>query len=110
PVTVGTFHTYFEGGHWAYRVFFQYVTTALSRLDRKIVVSEACIQALDPYFPGPYDVIPNGVDCDLFRPLGPAEPAPGGPPRILFVGRFDPPHPPPAPPQPPPTLPPQPPP
>lgn len=90
PVTVGTFHTYFEGGHWAYRVFFQYVTTALSRLDRKIVVSEACIQALEPYFPGPYDVIPNGVDCDLFRPLGPAEPAPGGPPRILFVGRFDP--------------------
>jgi len=90
PVNVGTFHTYFEGGHWGYRVFFKYVTTALSRLDRKIVVSEACIKALEPYFPGPYDVIPNGVDCDLFRPLGPGEPRPAGPPRILFVGRFDP--------------------
>jgi phosphatidylinositol alpha-mannosyltransferase len=90
PVNVGTFHTYFEGGHWAYTVFFRYVTTALSRLDRKIVVSEACIKALEPYFPGPYDVIPNGVDCDLFRPLGPGEQRPAGPPRILFVGRFDP--------------------
>jgi phosphatidyl-myo-inositol alpha-mannosyltransferase len=90
PVNVGTFHTYFEGGHWAYTVFFRYVTTALSRLDRKIVVSEACIKALEPYFPGPYDVIPNGVDCDLFRPLGPGEQRPAGLPRILFVGRFDP--------------------
>jgi phosphatidylinositol alpha-mannosyltransferase len=90
PVNVGTFHTYFDGGHWAYRVFFKYVATALNALDRKIAVSHACVDALLPYFPGPYDIVPNGIDCDLFRPLEPGESRPSGPPRILFVGRFDP--------------------
>ncbi len=90
PVVVGTFHTYFDGGHWAYRLFFRYVKTALSRMDRKIAVSDACVQALAPYFPGPYEIIPNGIDTGLYRPLAPAESAPDGPPRILFVGRFDP--------------------
>jgi phosphatidylinositol alpha-mannosyltransferase len=90
PVNVGTFHTYFDGGHWAYRVFFRYVATALNALDRKIAVSTACVEALAPYFEGPYDIVPNGIDCELFRPLGPGEERPSGPPRILFVGRFDP--------------------
>jgi phosphatidylinositol alpha-mannosyltransferase len=90
PVTVGTFHTYFDGGHWAYRGLGRYVRAALDRLDRRIAVSDACIQALSPYFPGDWDVVPNGIDCDLYRPLtGPDEREPG-PPRILFVGRFDP--------------------
>jgi phosphatidylinositol alpha-mannosyltransferase len=90
PVTVGTFHTYFQGGHWAYRVFLRYVAATLARLDRKIAVSRACLDALEPYFPGGYDIVPNGIDVDLFRPLGSDEPRPPGPPRILFVGRFDP--------------------
>ena len=90
PVTVGTFHTYFDGGHWAYRSLGRYVRAALDRLDRRIAVSDACIQALSPYFPGEWDVVPNGIDCNLYRPLtGPDEREPG-PPRILFVGRFDP--------------------
>ena len=90
PVTVGTFHTYFDGGHWASRGLGRYVRAALDRLDRRIAVSDACIQALSPYFPGDWDVVPNGIDCNLYRPLtGPAEREPG-PPRILFVGRFDP--------------------
>lgn len=90
PVTVGTFHTYFDGGHVAYRALGRYVRAALDRLDRRIAVSDACIQALSPYFPGEWDVVPNGIDCNLYRPLtGPAEREPG-PPRILFVGRFDP--------------------
>lgn len=90
PVTVGTFHTYFDGGHWAYRVFFKYVATALNALDRKIAVSDACVEALKPYFPGPYEIVPNGIDTDLFHPLDTAQSRPDGPPRILFVGRFDP--------------------
>ena len=90
PVTVGTFHTYFDGGHWAYRSLGRYVRAALDRLDRRIAVSDACIQALSPYFPGDWDVVPNGIDCNLYRPLGPDEAREPGPPRILFVGRFDP--------------------
>jgi phosphatidyl-myo-inositol alpha-mannosyltransferase len=90
PVTVGTFHTYFDGGHWAYRVFFKYVRTALDALDRSVAVSDACVEALHPYFPGPYEIVPNGIDCELFHPLDNNEARPAGPPRILFVGRFDP--------------------
>jgi len=90
PVNVGTFHTYFEGGHWAYRMFFAYVRSTIERTDRLIAVSDACITAMRPYFPQPFDVIPNGVDCDLYHPLPADEPRPEGPPRVLFMGRFDP--------------------
>lgn len=90
PCTVGTFHTYFDEGHWLYDRIGRYVRHSLARLDRRIAVSEACITALAPYFPGEWDIVPNGIDCALYRPLGPGEERPPGPPRILFVGRFDP--------------------
>jgi phosphatidylinositol alpha-mannosyltransferase len=91
PVTVGTFHTYFEGGHWGYTHFFAYVRSTVARADRLIAVSEACLTALRPYFGDQrFEVIPNGVDVDLYRPLGAGEERPPGPARILFVGRFDP--------------------
>jgi phosphatidylinositol alpha-mannosyltransferase len=90
PCTVGTFHTYFDEGHWMYARIGRYVRTSLARLDRRIAVSEACITALSPYFPGDWDVVPNGIDCGLYRPLHADETRPPGPPRILFVGRFDP--------------------
>ena len=89
PANVGTFHTYFEGGHWGYRWFFAYVRNTIARTDRLIAVSDACVQALRPWFPQRFDVIPNGVDTDLYRPLAEGEGRPAGPPRILFVGRFD---------------------
>ncbi len=91
PVNVGTFHTYFEGGHWGYKHFFTYVRSAMARTDRLIAVSEACITALQPYFGARhFDIIPNGVDVELYHPLAPDERRPDGPPRILFMGRFDP--------------------
>jgi phosphatidyl-myo-inositol alpha-mannosyltransferase len=90
PVNVGTFHTYFEGGHWGYKYFFAYVRSTIARTDRLIAVSDACLTALRPYFRDQvFEVIPNGVDTELYRPLGPGEERPAGPPRILFVGRFD---------------------
>lgn len=90
PCTVGTFHTYFDEGHWLYDRIGTYVRNSLARLDRRIAVSEACIAALGDYFPGEWDVVPNGIDCSLYRPLAPGEDRPPGRPRILFVGRFDP--------------------
>ena len=91
PVRVGTFHTYFERGHWGYRYFLAYVRSALARTDRLIAVSEPCITAMRPYFTEQdFEIIPNGIDTDLYRPLAPSEARPAGPPRILFVGRFDP--------------------
>lgn len=91
PVTVGTFHTYVEGGqHWAYRLMGWYVRRVLARLDRRIAVSEACVDGLMGSFPGSFDVIPNGVDCERFHPIEADGPRPDGPPRILFVGRLEP--------------------
>lgn len=91
PVTVGTFHTYVEGGqHWTYRFGPRVAGPSLMRLDRRIAVSQACVDSLQPTFPGEYEVIPNGVDCERFRPLSSEESAPAGPPRILFVGRLEP--------------------
>ncbi len=91
PVNLGTFHTYFEGGHRAYKYFFAYVRATMGRTDRLIAVSDACVEALSPYFgDAPFDIVPNGVDTGLYRPLEGDETRPAGPPRILFMGRFDP--------------------
>lgn len=91
PVNVGTFHTYFEGGHYAYKHFYAYVRSTMQRTDRLIAVSDACVAALGQYFGDQrFDIIPNGVDTDLYRPLAEGETRPSGPPRILFMGRFDP--------------------
>ena len=42
--------------------------TSIGRLDGKVVVSEACIGSLAPYFPYDYTVIPNGIDERHFTP------------------------------------------
>lgn len=91
PVNVGTFHTYFEGGHYGYRYFLAYARRTLERTDRLIAVSEPCVTVVRPYFPdASFQVIPNGVDTGLYRPLADGEAPAPGPPRILFMGRFDP--------------------
>jgi phosphatidylinositol alpha-mannosyltransferase len=57
------------------------------------VVSDACIEPLDHYFPEfDWRVIPNGIDEDHFSPSAEpiAELRESGDPVILFLGRFDP--------------------
>jgi phosphatidylinositol alpha-mannosyltransferase len=56
----------------------------MDRIDRRIAVSEAARDSAASWFPGEFDVIPNGV-------LIPANAEPGGREhRIVFVGRHDP--------------------
>lgn len=63
-----------------------------SKLDGHIVVSEACIGSLAPYFSFDWKVIPNGIDDRHFTPDAEpiAELRRDGKPVILFLGRFDP--------------------
>lgn len=90
PVTVGTFHTYFDQ-NIAYRWFMEKLAEQMERMDGRIVVSDACVEALSRYFDTDYHVIPNGVDPDYFRPDAAMVPEfDDGKLNILFVGRFDP--------------------
>ena len=90
-VGVATYHSVFAPGVLL-DVFAPILRRWLGRLDAHVVVSEACIGSLAPYFPYHYRIIPNGIDDRHFSPE--AEPLPelreGGKPLILFLGRFDP--------------------
>ena len=93
PVTVGTFHTYFDRSR-SYGLLKKKAASHMDMLDGKIVVSDACVEALSRYFDNDhddYEVIPNGVDPDYFDADLPTMPEfDDGKLNILFVGRFDP--------------------
>jgi phosphatidyl-myo-inositol alpha-mannosyltransferase len=87
---VGTFHTYFDRsmGYTLGRRFFQ---KRLDMLSAAVAVSHSTTVALNRYFEADWQIIPNGIDTDVFHPHAP--PPPGvekDVPTILFLGRFDP--------------------
>ena len=87
---IGTFHTYFDRsvGYTLGRRFFQ---KRLDMLSAAVAVSHSTTVALDRYFEADWQIIPNGIDTDVFHPSAP--PPPGldkDVPTILFLGRFDP--------------------
>ncbi|MGH7681511.1 MAG: glycosyltransferase family 4 protein, partial [Candidatus Eiseniibacteriota bacterium] len=87
--TVGTFHSALVSDAHL-RLFRPVLVPFYRRMDRVIAVSEtarACVAAL---FPGPVEIVPNGVDRSRFFPGVPKlERFDDGTPNILFVGRFD---------------------
>jgi len=92
--TVGTFHANFDPSSlWEtlFRRFRGITLPAWKRLDARIAVSEEARRSIAHYFPGEYDVIPNGVDTERFNPdAAPLAAFDDDRPRILFVGRADP--------------------
>ena len=89
--TVGTFHS--TGGRTAIQDFFKpFVVGAMAKLDARIAVSVTAQATAEIYHPGPYEVIPNGVDVERFHPLVAPFPEWRDPAftNILFVGRLDP--------------------
>jgi phosphatidylinositol alpha-mannosyltransferase len=87
---IGTFHTYFDRsvGYTLANRFFQ---KRLEMLSSAIAVSHSTTVALNRYFDADWQIIPNGIDTDVFHPSAP--PPPGlskDVPTILFLGRFDP--------------------
>ena len=89
--TVGTFHS--TGGRTAIQDLFRpMLLNTLGRLDGRIAVSTTAKVAAELYHPGPYDVVPNGVDVERFHPLVPPFEQWRDPryTNLLFVGRLDP--------------------
>jgi phosphatidyl-myo-inositol alpha-mannosyltransferase len=87
---VGTFHTYLERSN-TYRFLNDFFRRRLEMLQAAICVSHSTTVSLERYFSAPWQIIPNGVDTDVFHPSVSAPPAiRKDVPSILFLGRFDP--------------------
>ncbi len=87
---VGTFHAAADRNffYWLLR---RYLEPKARRLDRRIAVSEAARTFVSKYFPGDYELVPNGIDCGRFRPgIAPIPELRDGRFNVLFVGRMDP--------------------
>ena len=62
----------------------------LPKLDGKIAVSQAAMEFASKHIPGYYNIIPNGVDLELFSPdVSPISEFCDGKLNILFVGRLE---------------------
>lgn len=86
---VGTFHATAKS-NFAYRFFQRYLEPKARRLDRRIAVSEPAMQFANRYFPGHYEIVPNGVDCSRFDPhVEPLDHLMDDALNILYVGRMD---------------------
>ncbi len=89
--TVVTFHTFGLKLPGIVRTGFRTAFRGLARKVRaRIAVSQAGRTWAEQWFPGPYHVIPNGVDTGRFTPHAPRPDAlAGGNRYILFVGRLE---------------------
>jgi phosphatidylinositol alpha-mannosyltransferase len=86
-VNVGTWHAARESNFF-YLYGRRLIKRWQAKLDGKIAVSTAAVKHIEQYFPGFYNIIPNGVDVDHFTQD--AEPLPefmDGKKNVLFVGR-----------------------
>ncbi len=86
---VGTFHAAAEK-NGLYSLFQRPLDYAARRLDHRVAVSDPAREFAAQYFPGEYEIIPNGIDCRRFNPdIPPIEGLRDGKLNILFVGRMD---------------------
>jgi phosphatidylinositol alpha-mannosyltransferase len=88
---VGTFHVHRENGHRWYGSFGWALKPLSSQLAARIAVSESARRTVAPHFPGPYEIVPNGIDVERFRTRG-GRPQifEAGRIHVLYVGRLEP--------------------
>ncbi len=87
-INVGTFHAA-RSHNLGYLYGKPILAHFFSKLHGRIAVSPAALEFVSRYFPGHYELIPNGIDIDLFRPDVPPLDQFAGQPTILFVGRYN---------------------
>lgn len=89
-VNVGTFHATRDGGNRLYSYSRKLLKRWFREIDGKIAVSPPAAQYVSRYFPGFYNIIPNGIDIGHWdRPdLEPLPEFEGGR-NILYVGRAE---------------------
>jgi phosphatidylinositol alpha-mannosyltransferase len=87
-VNVATFHA-FGGFSPSYWVGAKVTRHLHAKLHGRIAVSGAARHFINRYFPGEYEIIPNGVDLDRFADAEPYEELRDGTLNILFVGRLE---------------------
>ena len=85
---VGTFHAAKDGGNRFYEYSRPLLRRSFRRLDGKIAVSPAAARLVGRYFPGYYNLIPNGIDFAHFaNEQAPLPEFDDGCFNLLFVGR-----------------------
>ncbi|MEX2247688.1 MAG: glycosyltransferase family 4 protein [Dehalococcoidia bacterium] len=85
-VNVGTWHAARES-NFIYLYGRRLINRWTRKIDGKIAVSQAAVKHIEKYFPGYYNIIPNGVDIEHFREAAPLEEFGDGKRNVLFVGR-----------------------
>ena len=86
-VNVGTWHAA-RASNFYYVYGRRLIQRWQRKLDGKIAVSVAAVKHIEKYFPGYYNIIPNGVDVEHFaRDVEPLAEFEDGKRNVLFVGR-----------------------
>lgn len=86
---VATFHAFggFSFSYWLGRPIGK---RYMDKLDGRIAVSTAARHFIARYFPGDYEIIPNGVHVDFFTAAKPFPEYRDGKTNVLFLGRLEP--------------------
>ncbi len=88
-LNVGTFHAYVPRSR-GYRSARPILKRWIRNLHGKIAVSQAAADLISRYYPGYYNIIPNGINLAHFRPdVKPIEKYMDGKFNIVFVGRME---------------------